>query len=126
LPASAAAREEELASLLPGGPQVLIDCLTGLLRQLESDWPARLSLTHRRTVDGNTLRSYVIHRQVDDIAPSQLAIDREIEHREVAHSPLDLQFCADGPNVFRSERRFRAGQFALVPGVAAWSLKGSF
>ena len=61
-PAPAAAREEEFAWLLAAGCQVLIDCLTGLLRQLEPNWPARFPLTDCRTVDGNALRSNVIYR----------------------------------------------------------------
>src|SRR6266567_3457837 len=80
--AADAAGEEEIAWLRACRSQVFVDCLTGLLRQLKPDRPAGLPLTYSRTIDGSPVRSNVLDHQVDDIAPSQFAIDREIEHRE--------------------------------------------
>jgi len=105
--------------------QVLGNRLTALLCQLEPDWPAGLPLPCRRTIDGNPGRGNVLHHQVDDIAPSQLAIDREIEHCAVARSSLDLQFGVDGPNGLGSDRRLRAGEAGEFAFVRRASERGS-
>ena len=59
---------------------------------------------------------HVAHPQADEVTPSQLAVDREVEHGEVAHSVSVLQMDADGPDVFGLERRLLANQLPLVPG----------
>jgi hypothetical protein len=50
---------------------------------------------HRRAIDGMSVRRYIFHLQPDDVAASQLAIDGQIEHREIAPSSLDLQLAMD-------------------------------
>ncbi len=52
---------------------VLINCLAGLLRELETDRPASLPLANRGALHRVTMRSDVFHPQ---IAPPQLAVDR--------------------------------------------------
>src|SRR5579864_3863751 len=73
---STAAREQELTRLPGCGFEVLVDCLAGLLRQLEPDRTSGLLLTHCRAGDGNTLGRNVVHHQPDHVAASELAIDR--------------------------------------------------
>jgi hypothetical protein len=41
----------------------------------------------------------------DDIAAAQFAVDGEIEHRQVACSPLNFEVGSDCPDVFLSKRR---------------------
>src|SRR6516225_4415493 len=120
--AAATAGKEVLTRLLVGGSDVVVDCLTGLLGHPEPDRLAGLLLAHRRAIDGVSVRRH-IHLEADDVAASQLAIDGQIEHREIAHSSFDLQFVPNRPNVFGPKRRLCACQFALIPGLAARSLR---
>ena len=50
---------------------------------------AGLSLAHRRTGERVAVRRNVFDPQGDNIAASQLAIDGEVEHRQVARSPYE-------------------------------------
>jgi len=92
---TATAAEEELTGLFTCGSYVTVDCLSGLLRHLEPDGLARLLLVDSRTIDGVTMRSNVLHLQADNVTASELAIDGEIEHGQVACSPRDLQLGAN-------------------------------
>src|SRR5260370_30556485 len=116
---TATAAEEELTRLLTGGSDVTVDRLTGLLRHLKLDGLAGLFLAHSCTIDSATMRSNVLHPQVDDVASSELAIDGKIEHAQVACSPCHFHLGADRPDVLRSERRLGADQFAFIPRFAA-------
>src|SRR6516162_10792585 len=98
-----------------GGSDVVVDCLTGLLSHLEPDRLGGLLLAHCRAIDGMSVRCHIFHLQADDVAASQLAVDGQIEHREIAGSSLDLQLAPNRPNVFGTKRRLRPGQFALIP-----------
>ena len=101
---------------LPADPYVVVDRLAGLLGQFEPDRLPGLLLPHRRPIDRIPVRCNVLDLERDDIAAAQLAVDGEIEHRQVAHPPVDLELGADRPNVLRPQRRLRANQLALVPG----------
>jgi hypothetical protein len=65
-----------------------------------------------------SVRGNVFDLDRNDIAPSQLAIDCEIEHRQIAGSLLDLQLGPNGPDVPCEQRRFRPDQLSFVPGRA--------
>src|SRR5438067_2964581 len=82
---------------LIGGSDVSVDRLSGLLRDFEPDRLAGLPLAHGRSGDRRTMRSNVLHPQADDVASSELAIDGQIEHGQVACSPRDLQLGVDRP-----------------------------
>jgi uncharacterized protein YbjT (DUF2867 family) len=66
----------------------------------------------------------IIDADGDQIATAQLAVDRQVEQRQVALPVLDLQLGPDRPNVARSQRRFGADYLAFVPGWAASRLLG--
>jgi hypothetical protein len=100
--------EEKLARLLAGGSYVTVDRFTGLLRHLKPDGLAGLLLAHCGAIDRVTMRSKVLHLQAHDVASSELAVDGEIEHGQVACSPGDLQLGTDRPDVLRRKRRLRA------------------
>jgi len=51
----------------------------------------------------------------DDIAASQLAVDGEIEHRQITRSLLDLELGPDCPNVLLPERWLGPYQLSFVP-----------
>jgi len=62
-------------------------------------------------------QNHVSDAEVHKIATPQLAVDREIEQREIAYAVLVSELGPDGPNVFRLERRFGAHQESRVPRV---------
>src|SRR6202043_1409849 len=62
-----------------------------LLRQLKRDGPAGFLLPHRRAIDRIPTRCNVLDPKCDDIAAPQLAVDCEIEHRQVPRPPVHLQ-----------------------------------
>jgi len=53
----------------------------------------------------------------DYITAPELAVDGEIEHRQITKSTTNLQHRPDRPDVFRPQRRFGTKQLALVLGV---------
>jgi hypothetical protein len=73
--------------------------------------------SHRRPADCIFVRRNVLDPESDDVASPQLAVDGQIEHRQVAGSSLDLQLAANGPDVFGPERRLRPDQLALFQGM---------
>jgi hypothetical protein len=88
------------------------------LRQLEPDGPTRLSLAHIGAIDRVAVGRYVIDTKRNEIASAQLAVDGQIEERQVARAMFELQLGADQPHVRRPQRRLRASELALVPGLA--------
>src|ERR1700738_1491631 len=82
--------------------------------RVQSDAPG-LSLAPRRTGERVSVRGNVFDLHRDDIAASQLAINGEIEHCQLAGSPFDLKLRPDGPDVPCQKRRFRPAQLPLVP-----------
>lgn len=113
------ASKQKLSRLPSGQPQVLVDCHAGLVCQFEAHRPARLFLPDGCAIHRVATRSHIVNADGDDITAAQLAIDRQIEEREVALLALDLQLGPDQPDVARSQWRFGAAELALVPGLAA-------
>jgi hypothetical protein len=77
--------------------------------------PAGLRLADRRAINGVSVRGNVLDFESDDIATTQLAVDGEIEQRQVALAVSHLKLGADRPDVFWPQRRLGSGQLALVP-----------
>jgi len=75
-----------------------------------------LLLPNRRPIDGVSPRCDIVHLEGNDITSAQLAIDSQVEHRQVSDATLDLQSRPYRPDVFRSERRLRTNQLSFVPG----------
>jgi hypothetical protein len=61
---------------------------------------------------------YILDPDGDDVTTAQLAVDRQIEHREVANSAFDLELRPDRPDVFGSQRPLCPCQLAFVPAHA--------
>src|SRR5260221_6416638 len=72
-------------------------------------------LTNGRTIDREATWSNVLDLEVDDVTTSELAIDSEIEHGEVACASLDLQLGPDRPDMLGSQRGLGPEQFTLIP-----------
>src|SRR5262249_17076476 len=86
----ATAREQKVARRFACVSQVVIDGLTGLVRQLELDRPSCLPLPDRCAVDRVTVGCNVLDLEGHDIAATKLAIDRQIEHGQVACPPSTI------------------------------------
>jgi hypothetical protein len=92
---TATTREQELAGPLVSSLQIIIDGLAGLFAQFESD-----GLTSFLLSDGCAIRRVAAGGDIldpgsDDVAPSKLAVDGEIEHCEVANAAFNLELRPD-------------------------------
>src|SRR5262245_60787952 len=68
-------------------PEVVVHRLPGHLGQLEANWSAGLALADVSAVDRVAVGCHVIDAESDEVAASQLAVDGEIEERQVPHAP---------------------------------------
>ena len=94
----------------PRGPTRKI--VQGLIRQLELDRSSGLLLPDGRTIDRIAIRSDIFDSQGDDVATTQLAVDRKVERGKVA-----------GPSFYQEPRSDRAQTwFGRSGGLAPISL----
>ena len=96
---SATACEQALAKLSTADPKVIVHRLPRHFGQLESNRAAGLPLPYVGAVNRVTIGRHVVDAESDEIAAAQFAIDGEIEQRQVAHAPLQLQSGPDGPHM---------------------------
>ena len=106
--------EGVLAGLLVGGTNIIVDGLPSLARQLETKGATGLPLPHCGTVGGVAMRSNVLHLDGDDVATTQLAINRQVKRRNSAHLPFELEPGSDRPDTLWTEKRLRSNELALV------------
>src|SRR6202035_5822859 len=71
--------EHELAGLLAGCPQVVIDSLAGLLGQLKPDGLPGFPLADSRSIGSITVGNEILDLQRNDITGAKLAIDCKVE-----------------------------------------------
>jgi len=76
--------EQEIVRFLRRGPNVCVECLAGLLGHLEPDWPSGLLLADCAAIEGMSVRRNVLYPDANEIAASELAVDRKIKHGEIA------------------------------------------
>jgi hypothetical protein len=62
-----------------------------------------------------TAQSDVIDPKSNEIATTQLAVDGEVEQRQIALAVLELQPDANGPDLLRLKRALLADETAFVP-----------
>ena len=108
--------EEEFAWFLAGGSQVVVNGLPGLLGDFEPDRNAGLFLPDGGAVDGVSMGRDVVDLERHDITASQLAVDGEIEYRQVSSTSFDLEFGPDRPDMLWPQRGLCSNQLAFVPG----------
>src|SRR6516165_12658188 len=101
---------------LVGCRQILIDRLPGLLGELESYRPTGLSLAHGCPLYCMAVGGDVIDPDGDQVTSSQLAVDGEIEQRQLSHLPLDLKPGSYGPDMPLPQGCSGSDQFAFIPG----------
>ena len=92
-------REKILAGLLATRLQIMVDCLAGLLGDLELHGATGLLLADGCPIQSVAMGCNIIDLQVHNIAAAKLAIYRQIKKSEIANTPIKLKLCADGPNV---------------------------
>src|SRR5262249_28163226 len=96
-----------------------------LLPQFKSNWPPSFLFSKRFAIPPITRCRHLLHPDGNDITGAKLAVDRQIEHREVASAAFNPELRPDRPDVFWSQRRLCPCQLAFVPGDALWSRRGS-
>jgi len=88
--------------------QMLVEGLSRLIRELKPDRQASFPLAHSCALQRVAIRRHVLNTNSDDVTTAQLAVDRQVEEREVPFASLDLQHGSDGPYVARPQRRLGA------------------
>src|ERR1051326_18814 len=99
--------------------QPILDRASGLLGDLELHRSARFLLNDRRAGADATANTDIVNPQPHEITTSELAVDREIEQREVAGSVLQLEPNSDRPHVLGLQGALLTNEASFVPWVAA-------
>jgi hypothetical protein len=81
-----------------------LDRGSGLLGDFELDRPPRLLLNNGGAVSDTAAGANTVDLQPHEIAASELAVDGEVKHCEVAGSMLQLKPDPYGPHVLRLQR----------------------
>ena len=108
------ATEQKFARFLASRFDVIVDRLPRLLRQLKPDRPTSLLLPRCGAIDRIPAGCNILDAKRDDIATPQLAVDCQIEHRQVGRPSLHLQSGTDRPYMFWRQRRLLPDKLALV------------
>ena len=74
--------------------------LTSLLGQFELHGLPGLLLHDGRTVPGRSVDDELANAQLHQVTPAQLAVDCEVEQRQVTDAAVALKGEADGPDLF--------------------------
>ena len=114
----APAREQPVAR--PRAPlhQPSRERAAGRLGHLERHGSAGLLLDDGRSEAHALTEVNVGHPELDEVAATKLAVDRDVERGEVADMAVVLKSGPDGPDVLGPEGRLRADDPAAVPGHA--------
>src|SRR5580700_5485770 len=115
-PIAEAAREEKRAFSYGAQGEPVVDRRSGLFGDLKLDRPTRFLLDHGGAVRHSATSAHIVDAQPHEIATPQLAIDGQIEKREVAFTSLKLEPDADRPDLLRLERTFLPNEAVLIPG----------
>ena len=113
-------------AILPAGEQVILcpqplkfdlfaDRHSRLVSNFKLNWPFGLPLHDDRSSRHLAAKRDIPDPDSDQVAGSQLAVDGEIEQREITNPSSDLQADPDGPDLVSFQRRLLAGYLALVP-----------
>jgi hypothetical protein len=88
---TATSREQELPGPLARRLQIIIDGRAGLFVQLELDWLSSLLLSHRCAIRSIATGGDILDPDSNDVAPSKLAVDGQVEHGEIANTAFNLK-----------------------------------
>ncbi len=87
--------------------------IPSVFRYLELHWTCGLLLNNHRRIAHAAGRRYVADCDGDQIAASELAVDCEIEERQIPFSARHLKSCPDTPDLTRLQRRLLADAWPL-------------
>jgi hypothetical protein len=90
--------------------------LPSRVHEFELNRPLGFLLNDEGTVTDTPACDDISNSYPDNITAAQLAIDRKIEQRSVAQSPMLIKPEAYGPDLLLFERALRADQSTLIPG----------
>ena len=110
-----AARETAGASICRSRAQPILQRGSSLFRDLELNRPTGLVLDDGRPGSHMAADGDIVNPKADEIAAKQLAVDSEVEQRQVPFAVLDLKSDANGLDLFRPKRALLADERALVP-----------
>ena len=97
----------------PGEPgHQAIACLG---HDFELHWPAGLLLDHCGPISQRSAADQIANPHLDEVAPPQLAVDREVKQDSISNTFVLIEGKADLPNVAGSQRSFWTDLFASVP-----------
>jgi len=77
------------------------DCAVGRLRNLELDGARRLLLHHGRAGSNAIAVANVTHPEFDKVARTQLAVQAQVEQRELSGAVLQLKPDPDCPDFLK-------------------------
>src|SRR5450631_563944 len=92
------------------------DCFPRLFGDLKRHVPLRLLLHDDRAGGDMTVLDHVVDAKSHQIAPTQLAVDGEVEQCEFPDSMIQRQSNPDGPDFLQPKWGLLAEQLAFVPG----------
>jgi hypothetical protein len=101
------------------------DRFARLLGDLKLHRPLRLLLHDNRASGDMTALHYVVHAKPDQVAPTQLAIDGEVEKRKLSGSMIQLQANPDRPDFLQLQRWLLPSSFPLFHGTRRPSALGA-
>jgi hypothetical protein len=93
----AATGEQKFAGLPASHSEILVDRLSRLLGELEPDRTTGLLLADRCSIKRGAVGGHVTDVHSHDIVAAQFAVDGEVEQREIADAPFELQLRPDRP-----------------------------
>jgi hypothetical protein len=93
------AGENKFAGLLAGKSWVVVDSLSGLLRQFKSVRLSGLFLSYRCAISRVSARGDILDFDRDDVTATKLAINCQVEHGEVANATLNLELRPNRPDM---------------------------
>ena len=104
--------------------QPILDRRAGLLRQFELDRPARLFLDDCCAFAQSSADAYIVNSQAGEVAAPKFAVNRQIEHGEVAFARLNLEPGPDVPDLLWFERSFLTNESSFIPSLmlTGWML----
>jgi hypothetical protein len=82
--------------------------------QFEGHWSARLLLNNRSPKSHRAAQYDVADPKANQVATSQLAVDRQVEHGEVAYAMVMLKPSSNSPDMTRLQRGLGTNQASRV------------
>src|ERR1700740_2993515 len=79
------------------------------------DRSARLLLDYRRSIANRSARAHVVDFEPNEVVARELAVNGQIEHREIAFAALQLEPHPDRPDILRLQGALLIDQASLVP-----------